>query len=123
MWAAILLMFVVALLGAAPVSLAGPSGAHADHHVTATGDLDHLSAVDHDHIGAAAIQTAPDDFAESLLNRVRIALPVLGLLLAGGVLWQRSPQHVAMVGRDPPRGPLIVSPGRVVLARLCISRR
>jgi hypothetical protein len=123
LWAAIGLMFIVALFGAAPASLAGPSGAHVDHHTTATGDLDHLSAVEHDHIGAAAMQSAPDDFADSLLHRVRFALPVLGLIVAGGVLWQWSPQHTALVGRGPPRGPLIVSPGRDVLARLCISRR
>lgn len=121
-WAAIGLMFIVALFGASP-ALAGPSGTQVDHHVTETGDLDHLSAVEHDHIGAAAIQTAPDDFADSLLHRLRVALPVLGLIVAGGVLWQWSPQHTNLVGRGPPRGPLIISPGRDVLARLCILRR
>jgi hypothetical protein len=122
-WAAIVLMFIVALFGAAPALLAEPSDPHVDHHITATGHLDHLSAVDHDHIGAPAIHSAPDEFADSLLHRVRTALPVLGLIFAGGLLWQWSPRHTAAVGRDPPRGPLIDSPGRAVLARLCISRR
>jgi len=123
LWAAIGLMFIVALFGAAPVSLGAPSDAHVEHHVTETGDLDHLAAVDHSHLGPAAIQSAPEMFADSLLHRVRVALPVLGLIFAGGVLWLWSPQHTVAVGRGPPRGPLIISPGRDVLARLCVLRR
>ena len=145
LWAAIWSMFIVALFGAAPVALAGPSHSHPshshpshshpshshpshshshdDHHISATGELDHLAAVDHSHIGPAAIQGAPDTFAESLLHRVRIALPVLGLIFVGGVLWLWSPRHTVAVGRDPPRGPLMFSTGRVVLTRLCIARR
>lgn len=123
LWAAIGLMFIVALFGAAPATLGFPSAPHVDHHVTATGDLDQLSAVDHDHIGAATMQSAPDDFSDSLLHRVRIALPLLGLIVAGGLLWRWSPEHTGLVGRGPPRGPLLISPGRDVLARLCISRR
>ncbi len=122
-WVAIGLVFIIALFGAAPALLAGPADAQVDHHVTETGDLDHLSAVEHDHIGAAAMQTAPDDLADSLVHRLRVALPILGLIVAGGVLWQWSPQHTNLVGRGPPRGPLIISPGRDVLARLCILRR
>jgi len=123
LWAAIGLMFIVALFGAAPASLAVSSGAQVEHHVTEAGDLDHLSAVEHDHIGAADMRSAPDDFADSVLHRVRVALPALGLIFVGGVLWLWSPRHTIAVGRDPPRGPLIISPGRDVLARLCISRR
>ena len=123
LWAAIGSIFIVALFGAAPISLAAPSHAHVDHHVTATGDLDHLAGVDHDHIGTAAIQSAPDMLADSVLHRVRVALPVLGLIFLGGVLWLWSPQHTIAVGRDPPREPLMFSSGRDVLARLCISRR
>jgi hypothetical protein len=123
LWAAIGSIFIVALFGAAPISLAAPSYAHVDHHVTATGDLDHLAETDHDHIGIAAIQSAPDMLADSVLHRVRVALPVLGLIFLGGVLWLWSPQHTIAVGRDPPRGPLMFSSGRDVLARLCILRR
>ncbi len=123
LWAAIGLMFIVTLFGAAPASLAVSSGAQVEHHVTEAGDLDHLSAVEHDHIGAADMQSAPDDFADSVLHRLRVALPALGLIFVGGVLWRWSPQHTIAIGRGPPRGPLIISPGRDVLARLCISRR
>lgn len=122
-WAAIGLMFFVALLSAAPVVLAGPAEAQVDHHVTATGELDHLAAVGHEHIGPASIQNAPDTFADAAFSRLRIALPVVGLIFAVGVLWVLSPQHTNMVGRDPPRRVLIAFPGRDVLTRLCISRR
>ena len=123
LWAAIGSIFIVALFGAAPISLASPTHAHVDHHVKATGDLDHLAEVDHDHIGTAAIQGAPDMLADSVLHRVRVALPALGLIFVGGVLWLWSPRHTIAVGRDPPRGPLMFSSGRDVLARLCILRR
>ncbi len=123
LWAVIGLMFIGALFAAAPVTLAVPSGAHADHHVSAAGVADHLSAVDHDHIGAAATQSVPDAFADALPPRMRIALPAVGLIFAVGLLWLLSPQHTALVGRDPPRAPAIASSGRDVLARVCISRR
>jgi len=123
LWAAIGLAFIVALFGVAPVSLAAPSHSHADHHVSPTGHLDHLAAVDHDHIGPAAIQSAPDAFADSALHRVRLALPAMGLIFAVGLLWLWAPQHTLAVGRGPPRWPLMFSSGRDVLARLCIARR
>lgn len=123
LWAAIGLTFIVALFAAAPMSLAAPSHSHADHHVSPTGDLDHLAAVDHDHIGPAAIQSAPDMLADSVLHRVRLALPVMGLIFAVGLLWLWAPQNTVAVGRGPPRWPLMFSSGRDVLARLCIARR
>lgn len=123
LWAAIALVFIVAMLGAAPAMMTAPAGAHEDHHVLVSGGLDHLAAVGHDHIGAAATFSAPDAFTDALLPRLRIPLPVLGLIFALGLLWSLSPQHSALVGRDPPRRPLLVCPGRDVLAKLCISRR
>lgn len=122
LWAAIGLMFIVALFASAPASLAAPSGGH-DHHVTAAGEFDHLADVDHEHIGASAIQSAPDAFGDALPPRMRVALLVLGLTFALGLLWRFSPRHTVLVGRDPPRAPDIVSLGRDVLTRLCISRR
>jgi hypothetical protein len=42
---------------------------------------------------------------------------------AAALLWGLLPRETPLVGRDPPRGPIVVSSGRDVLARLCISRR
>lgn len=123
LWAAVgLLLFLTAFNGA-PLTLSGAPAAHIDHHVSATGHLDHLASVDHDHIESAATQSPPDAFADALLPRLRTALTALGLVFILGLLWRWSPQHTALVGRDPPRAQLIVSPGRDVLSRLCISRR
>jgi hypothetical protein len=124
LWAAIALVFIVAALGAAPAMMPAPAGASGDHHhVSGSGDSDHLAALDHDHIGAASTFSAPDVFADALLPRLRVALPVLGLIFVVGLLWSLSARHNALVGRDPPRAPLLVFSGRDVLANLCIWRR
>jgi hypothetical protein len=124
LWAAIALVFIVAALGAAPAMVTAPAGASdGHHHVSASGDSDHLAVLDHDHIGAASTFSAPDVFADALLPRLRIALPVLGLIFVVGLLWSLSPQHTALVGRGPPRAALLACSGREVLAGLCISRR
>lgn len=121
-WAAIGLL-IVTLFGAVLTDVDGPREAPADHHISATGELDHLYAVDHGHVGVAAVRDAPDMFADTLLPRMRITLPMLGLVFAAGVLCLLSPRDIVLAGRDPPRDPLIVFRGRDVLARLCISRR
>lgn len=125
MWMAIGLMLVVSFFGAGTTVLAGHAHAQApaDHHVAATGERDHLAAVDHDHVGPAAMPSPPDVFADAPASRLRTALPILGLIFATGLLWMFLPQENTRVGRDPPRGSPIVSPGRDVLTRLCISRR
>ncbi len=123
LWAVVGMMFFLAAFNGAPLTLSGPPVAHVDHHVSATGHLDHLASVDHDHIESAATPSAPDAFADALLPRLRTALTALGLVFVVGLLWRWSPQHTILVGRDPPRTQLSVSPGRDVLSRLCISRR
>jgi hypothetical protein len=111
LWAVIGLTFLVALFAAAPAAMAAPPAAQVEHHISATGELDHLSAVDHGHLGVA------------LLHRMRLTLPALGLIFAVGLLWTLSPQHAVLVGRAPPWVPDVVPKGRDVLNRLCISRR
>lgn len=122
-WVATALAVVVTLFAASPVSLAAPSVPHADHHLSADGHPDHLAAVDHDHIGAAATQGGPDSFADALAPRLRTALVALGLAFAVALLWRLAPRHTPSVGRDPPRASAVVLTGRDVLARLCIARR
>ncbi len=122
-WSALVMAFIVAMLGASPAVLDFSAAGPADHHITETGDFDQLVAVDHDHIGPSAIQNAADDVADALLHRARIALTALGLVFVVGLLWQVSREPVSRVGRDPPGTQLIFSAGRDVLARLCISRR
>lgn len=120
---AIGLTLIVALFAASTVSLAAPVSASAEHHVSADGDLDRLAAVDHEHIGAAVSQGAPDSFGDVIAPRVRAALVAVGLAFAVALLWQLSPRCKPSVGRDPPRTPVVVLTGQDVLARLCIARR
>lgn len=122
-WTAIGLMFVVALFAAAPVTSASPPAPHVDHHMTATGTPDHFATVDHEHIAPAAIPGAPDALADALVPRVRTVLLALGLIVVIALLGGMSLRQRIHVGRDPPRIHVLVSPGRDVLARLCISRR
>jgi MFS superfamily sulfate permease-like transporter len=123
LWALIGLTFIVAVFAAAPTALAAPSAAHVDHHISAAGEPDHLSAVDHGHISLAAFNCAPDELGDTLLHRMRFSLLALGLIFAVGLLWRLSPRHPVLVGRGPPCAPEVVSHGRNILARLCISRR
>lgn len=122
-WVAIMLALVLALFAVSPAYIAAPPAPAADHHLTADGHLDHLAAVDHDHIGVSAPAGAPELFAEALAPRLRTALLAVGLVLAFSLLWRLSPLHTPSVGRDPPRTPAVVLTGRAVLARLCIARR
>lgn len=122
-WVALMLALIVALFAASPVGTAAPAVPHVDHHLSADGHLDHLAAVDHDHVGAAVTQGAPDLFADALAPRLRTALLAVGLVFAAALLWRLPPLHTPFVGRDPPRTPAVVSTGRAVLARLCIARR
>lgn len=121
-WAAIGLVFV-ALFSAAPASAASPAAPQVDHHVTADGHHDQLAFTDHAHIGAAATTNAQDEVGDIVASRLRPALLAVGLLFAAALLWGLLPRETPLVGRDPPRGPILVSSGRDVLARLCISRR
>lgn len=122
-WVAIMLALVTVLFAASPAYLAAPAVPHSDHHLSADGHLDHLAAVDHDHIGASVTQAAPELFAEALAPRLRTALLAVGVVGAVALLWRLSPLHTPSVGRDPPRAPAIVLTGQAVLARLCIARR
>lgn len=122
-WTAIGLMFIVALVAAAPVTMASPPAPHVDHHITASGAPDHAAGVDHEHIAPAAIPGAPDALADALVPRVRTALLAMGLIFAVALLGGMSLRQRIVVGRDPPRIRVLVDPGRDVLARLCISRR
>lgn len=123
LWAAIGLMFIVALFSAAPAVLADSSTVHADHHVSSFGELDHLATVDHEHISSSGIHTGPDVFTDAMRQRMRVTVTVSALILTVGVLWRLSPEHAPRVGRAPPRAGLVSSAGRDCLARLCISRR
>ncbi|HPX37969.1 hypothetical protein [Mycolicibacterium llatzerense] len=123
LWVAIGLTFIVALFAASPAWTAGPAFAPADHHISADGDSDHLAAVDHEHIGVAAIQGDPDSVGDIMASRARTALIAAGLVFALALLWELSPRYSLSVGRDPPRTPLVVLTGQDVLARLCIARR
>ena len=117
------LVFIIALFGAAPALLAGlgrRAGRPPRHGET--GDLDHPRRWEHDHIGAAAMQTAPDDLADSLVHRLRVALPILGLIVAGGCCGSGRPSTPIWSGRGPLADRSSFS-GRDVLARLCILRR
>lgn len=122
-WVAIMLALVMALFAAPPAYTAAPPVPHSDHHLSADGHLDHLAAVDHDHIGAAVTQGAPELFAEALAPRLRTALLAVGLVFAIALLWRLAPLHTPAVGRDPPRTPAVVLTGQALLARLCIARR
>ena len=122
-WAAIGLVFV-ALFSAAPASAAAPAVSQVDHHVTADGDHDQLAFTDHAHIGVAATaDDAQDEVGDIVASRLRPALLAAGLFFAAALLWGWLPRETPLVGRDPPRGLIVVSAGRDVLARLCISRR
>lgn len=123
LWLAIGLTCIVALFAAAPVWTAAAALPSADHHISADGDRDHLAAVDHEHIGAAASQGAPDSFGDVMASRVRTALIAVGLVFAVALLWRLMPRHTPSVGRDPPRTPVIVLTGQDILAQLCIARR
>ena len=120
-WAAIGLVFV-ALFSAAPVSAASSATPPVDHHVTADGHHDQLAFTDHAHIGVAT-DAAPDAVGDVVASRLRPALLAVGLLFAAALLWGFVPRHTPLVGRDPPRGPIVISSGQDTLARLCISRR
>ena len=122
LWAAIGLVFV-AVLGTAPISMASSSVSHVDHHVTADGHHDLLAFTDHAHIGAASNPDAPDAVGDVIAARSRAALVAVGIFIGTALLWRFAPRHVPMAGRDPPRGLALISPGREVLTRLCISRR
>lgn len=122
LWATIGLLFV-AILGTAPVSAASSPVSHVDHHVTADGHHDLLAFTDHAHIGAASNPDAPDAVGDVVAARSRAALVAVGMFIGAALLWGFAPRHVPLVGRDPPRGSPLISPGREVLARLCISRR
>ena len=121
-WAAIGLVFV-ALFSAVPASAASPAAPQVDHHVTADGHHDQLAFTDHAHIGVAATADAQDEVGDIVASRLRPALLAVGLLFAAALLWGLLPRETPLVGRDPPRGLIVVSSGRDVLARLCISRR
>lgn len=123
LWAVIGLTFLVALFAAAPAAMAAPPAAQVEHHISATGELDHLSAVDHGHLGVPTLDCDPDEVGDALLHRMRLTLPALGLIFAVGLLWTMSPQHAVLIGRGPPKAPDVVPRGRDVLTRLCISRR
>ncbi|MCB1262996.1 MAG: hypothetical protein KDB56_00065 [Mycobacterium sp.] len=123
LWAAIGLLLLVCLFGATPVNAASSAVPNVDHHVTADGHHDQLAFTDHAHIGAATAAGAPDTFGDVVVPRSRAALIVVGLMFAAVLVWGLAPRHTVLVGRDPPRGPNVVSSGRDVLARLCISRR
>ena len=120
-WAAIGLVFV-ALFSAAPATAASPAAPQVDHHVTADGHHDQLAFTDHAHIGVAT-DAAPDAVGDVVASRSRAALLAVGLLFAAALLWGLLPRETPLVGRDPPRGPIVISSGRDILARLCISRR
>lgn len=122
LWTAVGLLFV-ALFAAAPASMATPPAPHIDHHASANGVLDHFASVDHEHIAPAALPGAPEELADALVPRVRTALLAMGLVFAVAVLGGMFVQHRILVGRDPPRTRTLTSPGRAVLARLCIARR
>lgn len=123
LWAAVGLLFIVALLGAAPVAPASPTASHVDHHLTADGHHDQLAFIDHGHIDASSTPVASEGAGDLMAPRSRPAFVVVGLIVAAALLWWPSPRHTPQVGRDPPRGSRVASPGRDVLARLCISRR
>lgn len=122
LWTAIGLLFI-ALFAAAPASMATPAVPHLDHHASATGVLDHFASVDHEHIAPAVLPGAPEALADALVPRVRPTLLALGLVFAIAVLGGMFVQHRILVGRDPPRSRSFTSPGRTVLAQLCIARR
>jgi hypothetical protein len=123
LWAALGLLFIVAAFGAAPVTSASPPTPHIDHHLTATGHHDHLAFIDHAHIGTSSTPVAPDTVGDVTAPRSRCALVAAGLTFSSPLLWWPFPRTTHRAGRDPPRWPLVASPGRDVLARLCISRR
>lgn len=123
LWATIGLLFIVALFNAAPAALAQSPDVHADHHVSASGHLDHLATVDHEHVSSAGVQSGPDMFADALRQRMRTTVTAVALILAVWVICRLTPEYRHIVGRAPPRAELIPSPGRDVLTRLCISRR
>lgn len=123
LWLAIGLAFIVVLVAGSPGFTVGVASPVVDHHMSADGDLDHLSAVDHEHIGTAAIRGNPDSVGDIMVSRVRTALISVGLVFALALLWELSPRHSLSAGRDPPRTPVGVLTGRDVLARLCIARR
>ncbi len=122
-WAAIALLLFIALFGAAPVTPASAAVGQIDHHMTADGQHDHLAFTDHAHISAATSLDAPDAVGDVMAPRSRAALVAIGLLFAAALTWGLAPRHTPLVGRDPPRGPAVTSPGQDVLSRLCISRR
>jgi hypothetical protein len=123
LWASIGMLLLISLFGAAPATAVSPAVPNVDHHVTADGHHDHLAFTDHAHIGAAATAGAPDAIADVVVPRSRAALVVVGLLFTAALMWGLAPRHTPLVGRDPPRGLIVFSSGRDVLARLCISRR
>ena len=55
--------------------------------MSADGDLDHLAAVDHEHIGVAAIRRDPDSVGDIMASRARTALIAAGLVFALALLW------------------------------------
>jgi len=123
LWAAIGLLFVVALFGSAPAAVAGPDVSPTHHHLTADGHHDRLAFTDHAHIGLAATPAAPDLLGDITAPRSRAALVAVGLLSAAALAWGLGPLRTVPVGRDPPNRSIVNSPGRDVLSRLCISRR
>ena len=122
-WTAIGLTFIVALLAAPLASLAASPDAHVDHHISATGAPDHLASVDHEHVALAMIPGAPDALADALVPRTRISLLAMGLIFPVALMGGMSLRQRNTGGRDPPRTRILVSSGRYVLARHCISRR
>jgi len=92
-----------------PVVVAGPSG-----HLSASAVHAHIQAADH---------AVPDGVGDITGTRGRMVLAMLGVVLLAGVSgccdwWLRG-----RLGRAPPRFWAGVVAGRVLLIRLCISRR
>lgn len=99
------------------------SHAHAASEIVAPGHTLPSVTPEHPHVRDGSAPSAPELVTAAGLPRSGSTLLALGLVVTLGVLVVRWPAMALETGRGPPRRAAAIHTGRVVLTRLCISRR
>ncbi len=107
-------------LSARPVD--APHG-HAAPMLVAPGHTLPSVTAEHPHVRDGSVPSAPEPVTAAGLPRSGTTLLALGLVVALGALVVRWRAMTLETGRGPPRRVAVRHTGRVVLIRLCISRR
>ncbi|WP_157531142.1 hypothetical protein [Mycobacterium sp. IS-1496] len=96
---------------------------HGPHALAAGLHGDPAVVADHAHLENGSTPVSPDTFADAVRPRATVALMALGLLTAMVVVAVFYRGTTLAPIRGPPRSLAAPLTGRVLLTRLCISRR